>query len=107
MGAINLLERVKGKTAEERIAEKRKMVNQQANEDMAKLEREELVEKVFDILFIAFFFKASSSQTNYDETDDIMRTSAGLGEFRQSQETLTPGELQLGKNKKGEVDDFE
>lgn len=43
-----------------------------------------------------------SPSTTYE--DQIMRSAAGLGEFRPPSQSVTPGELQLGKKKQKEED---
>ena len=46
MGTVDLLERIRGKTAEERIEKKKRLVGKQASEEMTKIEEEESEEQV-------------------------------------------------------------
>ncbi|WKX96200.1 hypothetical protein Q1695_012556 [Nippostrongylus brasiliensis] len=93
MGTLDLLARIRGKTASERIEQKKQHV-----ESLAKSDTQRVLERM----------EISESQPPQPDSveDPIMRSAAGLGEFQPPTETITPGELQMGQ-KKGAKENLE
>ncbi|CAI4230806.1 unnamed protein product [Auanema sp. JU1783] len=91
-GCFDLLQRVRGKTAEERIEEKKKSVEVQAvKETEYALELNNTVTNM-------------ETSTPRSPMENYMRSAAGLNEFQPSRETITPGSLQMKKSQKKNLD---
>ncbi|RCN30716.1 hypothetical protein ANCCAN_23506 [Ancylostoma caninum] len=88
MNTLDLLARIRGKTASERIEEKKQRVDSIAKEETERAMREKEVPE--------------SEPTPSTHEDPVLRSAAGLGEFQPPSESITPGELQLGKKKQKE-----
>ncbi|KAJ1358097.1 hypothetical protein KIN20_016407 [Parelaphostrongylus tenuis] len=85
LNTLELLKRVRGKTASERIEEKKKVVDSQAKEDTKSF-------------LSSMEVHDPEIAVNHAE-DPIMRSEAGLGEFQLPSHTSTLGDLQLGRAK--------
>ncbi|EYB98233.1 hypothetical protein Y032_0133g1786 [Ancylostoma ceylanicum] len=90
MSTLDLLARIRGKTANERIEEKKQRVDSIAKEETERAMKEMEVPET-----------ESPAPTH---EDPVMRSAAGLGEFQPPSESVTPGELQLGKKKRKSED---
>ncbi|PIC50387.1 hypothetical protein B9Z55_001303 [Caenorhabditis nigoni] len=102
MGAKDLLASIRGKTEDDIIEAKRKLVEMKADEETKKAKNE-----------IANPSTSSESNSSLDEEQEtIFRSAAGLSEFRASPGELSSGSLQMGRggiknNKDVEITGFE
>ena len=103
MGARDLLASIRGKTEDEILEAKRKIVEQRADEETRKVKQE-----------LQNPSTSSEKELHNEEQEAIFRSAAGLSEFRQSPGELSSGTLQMGQggvksqqNKDVEITGFE
>ncbi|KAK6732657.1 hypothetical protein RB195_016804 [Necator americanus] len=85
LSTLDLLARIRGKTAAERIEAKKLRVD-----SVAKKETEQAMKEME---------ACEPERTSSSYEDPLMRTAAGLAEFQPPSESISPGELQMGKKK--------
>ncbi|EFO90577.1 hypothetical protein CRE_08115 [Caenorhabditis remanei] len=103
MGARDLLASIRGKTEDEILEAKRKIVEQRADEETRKVKQE-----------LQNPSTSSEKELHNEEQEAIFRSAAGLSEFLQSPGELSSGTLQMGQggvksqqNKDVEITGFE